>query len=575
MGKLFGGRNKYRDEEYENEGFDGEADEELVEEPDEEADEESAIGQDGEASWEDDSAQQAIEESDIEEADEEEGGAEEADEDGDCAEETDEEEDGADEVDENEADEEEDDAEEADEEEVDEDEDDEEEEPEDERRAFRRRRRIRNQLICYSVVLVFLAALAGCGIVVGGRIMRNVKARQQAEEQARLEAEAQAAQEAEEAGEIVIDAPESYDTEETETTEEDYLGDMVDACISEMPLQDKVAGLFIITPEALTGVGTAVQAGEGTQTALNECAIGGLIYFDKNIVDEEQLKQMLAGTSSMSRYPIFLAVDEEGGTVSRVANSSIDVADVGAMADIGASGDTAQAHQAGADIGAYLSGLGFNLDFAPVADVTAEGIDTLGSRTFGTDPQIVGSMVAETVSGIEEQKVSACLKHFPGLGSAEGDTHEGRAEITKTLDEMRASDFVPFQQGIEAGADFVMVSHAVAVSLDEEAVPSSLSKKVITDILRGELGFQGVVVTDALNMGSITEYYTADQAAVMALQAGADMLLMPEDFQTAYEGVLKAVEDGTITEERLNESLERIYRVKYAGKLDEADMNYR
>ncbi len=133
---------------------------------------------------------------------------------------------------------------------------------------------------------------------------------------------------------------------------------------------------------------------------------------------------------------------------------------------------------------------------------------------------------------------------------------------------MRASDFVPFSAGIEAGVDFVMVSHAAAPALDEENIPSSLSKKVITDVLRGELGFEGVVITDALDMTAITEYYPPEEAAVMALEAGADMLLMPEDFEKAYNAVLAAVQDGTISEERINESLDRIYRVKCAGKLD-------
>ena len=127
---------------------------------------------------------------------------------------------------------------------------------------------------------------------------------------------------------------------------------------------------------------------------------------------------------------------------------------------------------------------------------------------------------------------------------------------------------MPFAVGIEAGADFVMVSHATVPALDGDNVPSSLSGKVITDTLRGELGFEGVVITDALDMTAITEYYTSEEAAVMALEAGADMLLMPEDFEAAYNAVLAAVQDGAISEERINESLNRIYRVKCAGKLD-------
>ena len=157
---------------------------------------------------------------------------------------------------------------------------------------------------------------------------------------------------------------------------------------------------------------------------------------------------------------------------------------------------------------------------------------------------------------------------FPGIGSAAEDTHEGRVETTKTLEEMKNSDFIPFQAGIEIGANLVMVGHVTASAIDEEGLPSSLSKTVITDVLRGELGYDGIVITDALNMGAIAEYYTSDEAAVKAIKAGVDMLLMPEDFETAYQGLLAAVQDGTISEERIDDSLRRIYRIKYANKLE-------
>lgn len=437
-------------------------------------------------------------------------------------------------------------------------------EDEDDRRMYRRRRRIRNQIIAYSIVFVILAAFVMGGIAVGGIVVNAVKEKRFTKEQKRLQEELQAQQEAEDARDVVIDAPESM----ADVPEEDYLGEFVDSYISEMPLEDKIAGLFIVTPEALTDVSAAIQAGEGTQNALNEYAVGGLVYFDKNIIDEEQLKEMLASTISMSRYPVFLAVDEEGGSVSRVAGSSIDVIRVGDMASIGETGDTTQAYEAGLTIGTYLKELGFNLDFAPVADVSDSGESSLGDRIFGSDAAMVGDMVSNMVDGIEGTGVSSCLKHFPGIGYMEGDTHDGRVETTKTLDEMRSTDFIPFKAGIEAGADFVMVSHLTVSSLGEDAVPSTLSKTIMKDVLRNELGFQGIIITDALNMNAITEYYAADEAAVQAIMAGADMLLMPEDFYAAYDALLAAVQDGTISEERINESLERIYRVKCAEKLE-------
>ncbi len=519
MGKLFGRKKKYSEDEYENEEFDDEIDDE-----DEDLDEDETE--------EEDSDEDEIEDDNPDE----------------------------DEMDDDDPDEEEDDP--------DEDEEDDDEWDEDDRRAYRRRRRIRNQIIVYSVVFVFLAAVIGGCIWAGRSIVDVVKQKKLAEEQQALEEEQQRLQEEQEAHDVVIDTPETLEEEPEEEPEEDYLGEIVNAYISEMPLTDKVAGLFIVKPEAITGVSTVTQAGDGTREALNTYAVGGLVYFKQNISSKEQVTEMLSNTVSMSKYPIFLAVDEEGGSVSRVVESGIDVPEVGDMATIGASGDASQAKEAGAALGSYLSEIGFNLDFAPVADAADAEVSVLGDRVFGSDAQIVSEMVANAVEGIEGAGVSSCLKHFPGIGDAEGDLHESRVETAKTLDEMRNYEFVPFKAGIDAGADFVMVSHIIASAVDEEALPSSLSKVVITDILREELGFQGIIITDALDMSAITEYYTSEEASVMAIEAGADMLLMPDDFNAAYEAVLAAVEDGTISEERIDESLERIFRLKCADKLE-------
>lgn len=448
-------------------------------------------------------------------------------------------------------------------EEEDEEDEDEEELDFDERRAIRRRRRIRNQVIVYLVILVVLAGVTAGGVAAGRKVALRIQDKKQ-EKALEKELEEAAEQESEKE-ELVIDTPEPV---EEEVEEEDILGELAVSYFSEMSIENKVAGLFMVTPEAITGVRTATQAGDGTQEALNTYAVGGLIYFDKNILDKEQIMKMLSNTATMSNYPIFLAVDEEGGDISRVANSKVEVEKVDSMATIGSQGDTAKAREAGTAIGAYLKEIGFNVDFAPVADVSSGEDSILRDRAFGTDPQLVKEMVSNAVGGIEDNGISACLKHFPGVGSTTEDTHDGRVEITKSLEEMRASDFVPFQAGIEAGVDFVMVSHATAPALDDNNVPSSLSRKVITDTLRGELGFQGVIITDALDMTAITDYYTPEEAAVMAIEAGADMLLMPEDFEKAYGAVLAAVQEGKITEERIDESLERIYRVKCAGKLE-------
>lgn len=429
------------------------------------------------------------------------------------------------------------------------------------RRRERRKRRIKNQILAYVITLAVLAGLITGGYFGGRAVWNRLKP-----ETAEATEETTAAEEilddlAESEEEIVIEAPEIMN-EEPEPTEEDYLEEIVEACISAMPVEDKVAQLFMVTPESLTGASKVTQAGEKTQEVLNQYRVGGFIYFDNNLVDKEQVTNMLSATAGYNLYDMFFAVDEEGGKVSRVQKSKIEVPEVGNMSEIGATGDANKAYEAGKTIGQYLRELGFNVDFAPVADVvTATDKTTIGDRSFGSDPAVVGQMVQKCAEGIQENGVSACLKHFPGLGDTTTDTHEERVVIEESLEELQATDFVAFKDAIDAGVDFVMVSHATATGIDE-VYPSSLSKKVITEQLRDYLGYDGIVITDAFNMKAITEYYTTEEACVKAIKAGADMILMPENFEAGYNAVLEAVKDGSISEERIDESLKRIFRVK-------------
>ena len=203
-----------------------------------------------------------------------------------------------------------------------------------------------------------------------------------------------------------------------------------------------------------------------------------------------------------------------------------------------------------------------------MADINNVENSIIGDRAYGSDAAIVSSMAVSMLQGLEDNGVSACLKHFPGIGSSTEDTHTGMAVSNRTLDEFRAEEFVVFKNGIDAGADFVMVSHLSVPAITGDNTPSTLSSMVVTDLLRNELGYDGVIITDAMNMEAITLYHGADDAAILALKAGCDMILMPEDFELAYQGVLAAVQNGTISEERINDSLRRIYRIKYADKLE-------
>ena len=440
---------------------------------------------------------------------------------------------------------------------------------EEDKREFRKKRRLRNQVLAYAslVMVLLLLTLAGFFAIKAGSAAIAKKQQQKLEE----EALAQATEEMTQTSEVEPE-PETVSEEETTTveeyTDEELLDEIVDACIMEMSLEDKVAGLFIVTPEALTGVSKVVKAGDGTKEALEKYPVGGLIYFKQNIQSKEQITEMLANTVSMSKYPVFLAVDEEGAGVARVADA-LGLTKVDSAAEIGESGDANNAYNTYKEIGTYLTEYGFNLNFAPVADVLTDlDNDAIGERSFGSDPTVVSSMVASSVTALEEVGVTACMKHFPGQGDANGDTHEGLASSDRTLEEIKATELQPFAAGMEAGAQMIMVGHFTVPAIDEDNTPASLSKKVITDLLREEMGYNGVVITDALNMSAISQYYDSAQACIMAFKAGADMVLMPEDFEAAYEGVLAAVKDGTISEARINDSLRRVYRIKYKSTID-------
>ncbi len=429
------------------------------------------------------------------------------------------------------------------------------------RRYERKKRRQRNQILAYSVIaLIFILFIVGgyFGVRYLNQRLSVMKEQEQEEIQTSTE-------------EVTIPLEieeEEISTEVVEYTQDDLLNEVVDSCISEMSLEDKVAGLFIITPEALTNTDVAVKAGDGTKEALGKYPVGGLIYFAQNIKSESQITEMLANTVSMCKYPIFLAVDEEGGEAARV-QSALKLDKIDSLKKIGENGDTNVAYTTYQTIGEYLTKYGFNLDLAPVADVLTNADNTsIGERSFGSDVSVVASMITSSVTGLKETGVTPCLKHFPGQGDADGDTHTGLATTNRTLEQMRETEFQPFKAGIDAGAQMIMVGHLSAPQVIGDNTPASLSKVIITDVLRNELKYDGVVITDALNMSAISEYYTSDEACVKALKAGADMLLMPEDFEQAYQGVVDAVKNGTISEERIDDSLARVYRIKYAGTID-------
>lgn len=397
------------------------------------------------------------------------------------------------------------------------------------------------------------------------------------DEVASAHAETQAAVQQERPPENTEDAFEREGMQETDEeseegeSEEAQLEEKVIACLENLTLEQKVAQMFFVTPEQLTGVQNAVAAGDMTKTALENTTVGGIIYFASNLENPQQTKEMLYNTQTYAKQanglPIFLATDEEGGRVLRVgSNENFAVEKVGAMGEVVKGGRQA-VYDAASTIGAYLADLNFNTDFAPDTDViTNPENQVIGNRSFGTDPSLVAQMAWVYAEGLHAQNILASYKHFPGHGGTSEDSHSGYAYLNRTLEEIKANELVPFADAANHDVEFVMVSHISVPKITGGDVPASLSKELVTDLLRDELGYHGIIITDSLQMGAVSDHYSAADAAQKAILAGCDMLLMPADFQAAYQAVLQVVESGVIEEKRIDESVKRILRVKL-GKL--------
>lgn len=356
-------------------------------------------------------------------------------------------------------------------------------------------------------------------------------------------------------------------TEATEPTEPPVPEKTVpETLLEKMTLQEKVCQMFITTPEQLSGWDVVTLYDEVVEESIVNYPIGGMIMFSENLETTEQTAQLISDIQECAMnnngIGMFMSVDEEGGTVARVADS-LGTTAFEDMVTYSDASDEHVSYEIGYTIGTDLKALGFNLDFAPVADVDISGASELGGRMFSSDPEIVATMASNVAVGLKDAGVCATLKHFPGLGAAEGNTHtDSDVTISRSLDDLRATEFVPFKKGIESGADFVMVGHQI-ISGVGDWLPSDLSYTVVTELLRNELSFNGLIVTDSQMMNTITDVYSAGEAAVMAVNAGVDIVLMPADLTEAIDSVCSAVESGEIGQSRIDESVLRILNKKY------------
>lgn len=360
-----------------------------------------------------------------------------------------------------------------------------------------------------------------------------------------------------------ISSKESVNTEKkpvdtTETTE-DAVSELVDKTMAEMSLHDKVCQMMFVTPEGLTGTDDVMVAGDATKQALQAYPVGGIIYFANNFDNVDQTRDMISNTQSYSKIGLFIATDEEGGRVNRIMDT-LGTTYIGPMYDYKDDGPDA-AFENAKTIASDMSALGFNLDFAPVADVWSNPDNTvIGDRAYSDDYAQAAELVGSAVKGFQDGGVICTLKHFPGHGDTAEDSHYSSAYVNRTKAQIMADEMQPFRTGIDAGAELVMVGHLIVPDIDE--LPSTLSYKIATEMLRGDLEFDGVAITDSMEMESIADNYGVADSAVMAVQAGMDMLLQPADLAAAVNAIVTAVQNGDITEPRIDESVRRILTLK-------------
>lgn len=327
-----------------------------------------------------------------------------------------------------------------------------------------------------------------------------------------------------------------------------------DEIIAGMSLEEKVGQMMML------GI-RSTELDEDTQSLLGHIPAAGIILYDANMQSKEQVKELNAALQQGygQKWPLFIGLDEEGGQVARMKE---ELPAPLSQEAIGAAGNPQEARDSAVKISKELKALGFNMNFAPVADVGSGR-----ERSFSKSAAAAADFVDAAVQGYEQEKMIYVLKHFPGLGKGQKDTHLDMVTVAASRAELQAEDLLPFRRIIRKnpeGGYFIMVSHISYPALDP-VYPASLSHAIQTDLLRGELGYQGVIVTDAMEMGALSRHYSFDEMGVKAVQAGVDILLVCHgcDHERAiYDSVLAAVRDGTIPEARIDASVRRIIKIK-------------
>ena len=355
--------------------------------------------------------------------------------------------------------------------------------------------------------------------------------------------------------------------EEKAAKEAEILQSYVDDMISEMSLEEKIGQMFLVTQYNIIGVVDAKNAGSNISAAINQYGVGGILFDNGNMEDKEQFSLMINNIKSFSKRKMFFAICDEGGEDSSLSLGGIRENPLPSQSEIATLG-VSESYSVGISKSSEFRNLGINLNLAPMTDISTNDSSSIASRAYGGSPSDVLTLAKSEIKGMRDQDVDCCVKYFPGHGDVTGDTKTTRVTSQRTKEELEKTEGIIYKGLVEEGVPMIMVSHITMPKIVGDNTPASLSSEIVTDIMRTEWGFEGVIVTDYMSKNAITRFYKHADASVMAVEAGVDMIVAPGDFDKSYKGLLDAVKAGKITEERINESVARILKIKYRDAID-------
>ncbi|TVP83353.1 MAG: beta-N-acetylhexosaminidase [Alkalicoccus sp.] len=351
---------------------------------------------------------------------------------------------------------------------------------------------------------------------------------------------------------------------------EDERYDVISHAIDEMSTEEKIGQMLMPDFRNWNGEDVTKMLPE-IEELVEEYHLGGIILFAENVVTTEQTAELVADyQEAAEKFGLLMTIDQEGGLVNRLQSGT----DFPGNMALGAAGSEGLAYDTGYAIGSELESLGINMNLAPVLDVNNNPDNpVIGVRSFSEDPELTGSLGVSYTEGMQDTGVAATAKHFPGHGDTDVDSHLGLPEVPHNLERLLEVELNPFQQAMDAGIDAIMTAHVTFPQIDntqviseqtgeEIALPATLSRTVLTELMRERMEYEGLIITDAMNMQAISDHFGPADAAVRTVEAGSDIVLMPPGLEEAAEGLMEAVEDGSITEERLEASVERILTLK-------------